>query len=241
MADTPHIFLATPMYGGVCSGSYTTSVIDLALLLNNKGWKFESSFLYNDSLVNRARNTLTQSFLDSDATHLLFIDADVEFNPQDVVRLVEEDKEMIGGVYPKKTIHWERVDQALAFGIYNLDVNLLEYAVNIDDDNERIFGDNHVRECTDIATGYLLIKREVFAKLEANEYISNKGNTDSNVPDKMTKNFFSIGIDPVHKVLLSEDMYFCQLWTNTGGKIYVAPYARAAHHGNYKFGFTTTQ
>ena len=106
------LFLATPMYGGNCVGMYTRAVADLAAICAKYGIPLQLYFLFNESLITRARNYCADEFLRSDATHMLFIDSDIGFNPQDVLALLamqddDSDYDVIGAPYPKKCISWE--------------------------------------------------------------------------------------------------------------------------------------
>ena len=106
------LFVATPMYGGQCTGMYMKSCLDLQGVMSQYGVETKFSFIFNESLIQRARNYLTDEFLHrSDCTHMLFIDADIAFNPQDVVALLALDKGIIGGPYPKKSIEWNQLNQ----------------------------------------------------------------------------------------------------------------------------------
>ena len=100
------LFVATPMYGGQCFGSYTKSILDLSRVATQYGIETQFSFLFNESLITRARNYLVDEFLRSGATHLMFIDSDIDFNPMDVIALIALNKPVIGGPYPKKCIAW---------------------------------------------------------------------------------------------------------------------------------------
>jgi hypothetical protein len=100
------IFVATPMYGGMCTGQYCKSSADLAILSSKYGMDVRFFYLYNESLITRARNYLVDEFLRSDCTHLMFIDADIGFDPDDVIALsviaeTGSDKEVVCGPYPK--------------------------------------------------------------------------------------------------------------------------------------------
>ena len=90
------LFIATPMYGGMAHGLYIKSCLDLQTTMNKYGIETKFSFLFNESLITRARNYLVDEFLRSDHTHLLFIDSDIHFNPQDVLALMALDKDEIG-------------------------------------------------------------------------------------------------------------------------------------------------
>ena len=163
------IFIATPMYGGMCTGSYTQGVLNLGNILRGEGIESMMSFMFNESLITRARNALTQAFLKTDCTHLMFIDADINFNPNDVVTMLRADKDVIGGIYPKKEINWQTVKQAIAAGVPDdqlkhhtgsFVVNLVDYAPSV-----TVPVDQPV-EVQNMGTGFLLIKREVFDKLK---------------------------------------------------------------------------
>ena len=116
------IFVGTPMYGGQASGMYTKATNDLSMLCSTHGIPLKYYFLFNESLVQRARNYIVDEFLRSDCTHLLFIDADIAFNPKDAlallgVHLQDPDKyQIVTGPYPKKTIAWEKVAKAAQMG-----------------------------------------------------------------------------------------------------------------------------
>jgi len=109
-----HIFIATPMYGGMCAGYYTQAMLTLQNQAQQAGVTVTYSFMFNESLITRARNALVHNFLKSEATHMMFIDADVSFKPEHVFSLIEENKDLIAGNYPKKMIDWE--DRARAYG-----------------------------------------------------------------------------------------------------------------------------
>lgn len=107
------LFIATPMYGGQCYGYYAQSVLMLQKTMEREGIETVFSFMFNESLITRARNALTHGFLNSDATHLLFIDSDIRFNPEDVVAMLKADKEVICGMYPKKEINFASVKRGI--------------------------------------------------------------------------------------------------------------------------------
>ena len=103
------LFVATPMYGGMAHGLYMKSSLDLQSVCMQYGIQTKFSFLFNESLITRARNYLVDEFLRSDSTHLLFIDSDIHYSPQDVIALLALDKDIIGAPYPKKSINWANI------------------------------------------------------------------------------------------------------------------------------------
>ena len=108
------LFVATPMYGGMSHGMYVKSCLDLQALCANYGVEIRFSFIFNESLITRARNYLVDEFLRAENfTHMLFLDADIHFDPRDVIALLALDKDVAGGPYPKKSIKWGAVKEAV--------------------------------------------------------------------------------------------------------------------------------
>ena len=162
------IFVATPMYGGMCSGMYTKSTADLATIATQYGMDVRFFYLFNESLITRARNYLVDEFLRSPYTHLMFIDSDIHFNPNDVLTLAALDKEIIGAPYPKKVIAWEKVRNAVDAGMADEDPTVLEEFTG-DFVFNPIGGTSEIKvsepvEVLEIGTGFMLIAREVLEK-----------------------------------------------------------------------------
>ena len=113
-----HLFVSTPMYGGQCYGFYVQSVMQLQKMASGAGIDVSFSFMFNESLITRARNAMAHNFIKMKAaTHLLFIDSDIKFHPEHIFPMIEADKEIICGIYPKKEINWGSVKQALDNGV----------------------------------------------------------------------------------------------------------------------------
>ena len=105
------IFVATPMYGGMCSGMYTKACCDLATTATKYQIDLKFFYLFNESLITRARNYCVDEFLRSEYTHLMFIDADINFDPNYVLSLAalcDDEKPIIGGVYPRSVLLGKR-------------------------------------------------------------------------------------------------------------------------------------
>jgi len=119
------VFLATPMYGGMCHGLYTKSLMDTTSVCMQHGLQLQIYYMFNESLITRARNYCVANFLKSDADYLLFIDSDIAWNAMDLVymwHLLAENPEKLKvfcGLYPKKTIAWEKVLHAAKSGAYD--------------------------------------------------------------------------------------------------------------------------
>jgi len=237
----PKLFIATPMYGGMCAGYYTQSVLQLNNVFSGRGIAAQYSFMFNESLITRARNALTHTFLQGDCTHLMFIDADIRFNPEDIVKMIEADKDIICGIYPKKEINWHTVKQAidretpieqLKHHTGSFVVNLVGYA------GEVTVPVNEPVEIFNGGTGFMLIKRKVFTKLAklVPEYTNDVGDLSGQLKNSAKiKEFFATSIEPDTNRLLSEDYHFCRIWRMAGGKVYAAPWAYLGHMGSYIF------
>ena len=244
------IFVATPMYGGMNHGLYAKACLDLQAMCMQYGVKIKFSFLFNESLITRARNYLVDEFIHrSDCTHLLFLDSDIHFNPQDVIALLALEKDVIGGPYPKKAIKWRAVKKAME---KNPDIEPQAL--------ERVTGDfvfNPVKgtekftvteplQVLEIGTGFMLVNRDVFAKMEeAYPMIRYKpdhvgqANFDGS---RYIQAFFDTVIDTKDSITgggsdryLSEDYMFCQMWRKIGGEIWMCPWMKTDHIGTYHF------
>jgi hypothetical protein len=244
-----HIFIATPCYGGQIGEPYFRSMMRLAILCNKYDIPFTISTLANESLITRGRNTLTSFFMENkEATHLFFIDADIEFNPEDLLRMVAYDKPVVVGAYPKKAINWTSIINASR---NNPDENestieghSSNYVVNFDhltDENgnrtpQVQIVDNLVR-LKDAGTGFMCIQRDVIQKM-FDAHPETKYVNDINVDMKFEPYMYALFdgiIDPESRRYLSEDYTFCRRWQNMGGQIYLDPRTALNHVGHYTF------
>jgi anaerobic selenocysteine-containing dehydrogenase len=238
MDYSPKLFLATPCYGGLVYATFAESMLQLQNGLLTRGWDAFSSFLSNESLITRGRNSLVNDFLETDCTHLMFIDADIGFQAEDVFRMVEEDVELICGIYPKKQINWDMVRTAIDKKVDNefLQYFTGAYVVN-NKDGVKIDRENKF-EINNGGTGFMLIKREVFMKLKDKcpRYTNDMADVnDQTVLGKTIIEYFDTSIDPESNRLLSEDYHFCKLARDNGITVWAAPYARLSHTGTYQF------
>lgn len=167
------VFIATPMYGGQCSGQFTKSCVDLSALAKAYELDYRFFYLFNESLITRARNYLADEFLRSDCTHLMFIDSDIGFDPNDVLALSTiaepgSDKDIVCGPYPKKCISWEKVKRAVDCGFADRNPNDLEnfvgdFVFNPAEGTAEIPIYEPV-EVLEGGTGFMMIQRHVFEK-----------------------------------------------------------------------------
>ena len=243
------LFLAVPMYGGQCAGMFARSVADLAALCNQYGIPLQLYFLFNESLITRARNYCCDEFLRSGATHLMFIDSDIGFDPRDVIALLgiatdESEYDVIGGPYPKKCISWEKVKAAVDKGFADENPNVLErfvgdYVFN-PKGNQTQIPINQPVEVLEIGTGFMMIKRrtlEKFAeKFPQYMYKPDHVRTEHFDGTREIMQFFQAEIDPKSKRYLSEDYWFCQKIQELDMKTWFCPWMRLQHVGSYIFG-----
>lgn len=237
------IFLATPMYGGKCDGPFTKAVIDLNLLCQKYGIAVEVHFMFNESLITRARCYLADEFIRSTCTHLLFIDSDISFLPIDVLAMLALDKDIIGAPYPKKTIAWEKIYDAAKLGLVDdnpmhLDQYVGDYVFNVVPGTKEIKLDEPVR-VLETGTGFLLIKKAVFTKFQES-YPELMFKPDHNRTLEFDGSreicaFFDTVIDPKTKRYLSEDYMFCQWARNIGFDVWLCPWMRLQHTGSFVF------
>jgi hypothetical protein len=228
------------MYGGNCSALYALSMAELSNLCGAYSIPIQWNFSYNDALITRARNELVKNFLKSNADYLIFIDGDIQFNPYDVLCLVDfavknKDMQIITGAYPKKTINWERVQS-----LYKLnkvkDANEVEnyignYVFNIKS-NKKTFPLHKPFKVQEAGTGFMLIKREVFKKFS--EAYPEQTYREYHTNEKIIA-YFDCKIDLKDKRYLSEDYMFCQYASKIGIDTWLIPWINLNHMGSYLF------
>ena len=247
------LFVATPMYGGQCGGMYTRSICDLTALCVKYGIEVRSYFLFNESLITRARNYCVDEFLRSDAEHMLFIDSDIGFNPQDVIAMMalqtpESPYDVIAGPYPKKCITWEKIKQAVDAGVADEDPNRLEDfvgdfvfnpAVDENDPSTKSIRLDEPAQVLETGTGFMMIRRSTFDKYKMAypqySYKPDHIRTEAFDGSREIHAYFDCIIDPKTKRYLSEDYMFCQNVRNMGGKVWMCPWMHLQHTGAYVF------
>jgi len=245
------LFVATPMYGGQCNGMYTRSLCDLTALCVRYGIEVRSYFLFNESLITRARNYCVDEFMRSDAEHLLFIDSDIGFNPQDVIAMMalqepESEYDVIAGPYPKKCITWEKIKSAVDKGAADQNPDSLEDFVGdfvfnpvIEPGKEKVIRLDEPAQVLETGTGFMMIRRSTFEKFAKHypqySYKPDHVRTEAFDGSREIHMYFQAEIDPASKRYLSEDYWFCQLVRNMGGSVWLCPWMHLQHAGTYVF------
>lgn len=243
------LFIATPMYGGQCTGTFTKAYGDLVFELAKYQIPHIPYFLFNESLITRARNYCCEMFMRSDATHLMFIDSDIGFTARDVLALMAmtlkpgNEYDIIGGPYPKKTISWEKIKVAVDKGMADEDPNRLarfvgDYVFNPKAGTERIqLGEPC--EVLEIGTGFMMIPRATLVKFQEAypQYMYRPDHIRTKEFDgsKEIMMFFQAEIDPKSKRYLSEDYWFTQKAQEIGLKTWLCPWMSMSHMGAYMF------
>jgi len=212
---TTKVHIAMPCYGGMLTESTFMSFIKWANTARqlNIDWTLET--MVNESLISRARNTLTAKFLDMpDATHLFFVDADIGWEPWHLLVLLNRDVDVIGGLYPMKTMP-------------------IKWVVNGFEGAEE--GTDGLQEVSKAGTGFLLMKKHVFAKMNSHPAVKQYKNDIGLDPkyDQHLKTYFDTAVR--QNRYYSEDWTFCENWRDLGGKIWVDKRILLRHSGSYVF------
>ena len=243
------LFVGVPMYGGQCAGLFCKSTNDLSKMCAQYGIELKFYFLFNESLVQRARNYVVDEFIRSECTHLMFIDSDIGFKAKDVLSLLgiyatdPEKYDVLTGPYPKKTIAWEKVKQAVKMGKadenpFMLDYYAGDYVFNPVKGQGSFKLDEPI-EVAEAGTGFMLIPRKVLEKYEEAypqyKYKPDHVRTENFDGSRKIMAYFDCGIDPETERYLSEDYFFCWNARKIGIKIHMCPWMEINHVGSHIF------
>lgn len=229
------LFLSTPCYGGLCLEKYMKSIVNLQMLLMREGVQLMLDTTENESLVHRARNVSIGRFMQkTDADYFMFIDADVEFDANSVLRLLRSGHEVSVAVYPKKVVMWDQAREAVENGDErNMALLSSSLVANIGATRRSVV--NGFVEVLDGPTGFMMISREALDKMHEHYPELNCKNDHQNRDFDEYCALFDCMIDPESKRYLSEDYAFCRRWQQMGGKIYADCNTTLGHVGNLPF------
>jgi len=234
--------IGTPMYGGQCFGNYHMSILSLVSELSKRGHGVLFSHTYNESLIQRARNTIATRFLiNKRADVLLFIDSDISFNAVKMVDMLEEERDVIGAVTPLKSINFKSIVQGAIHSRSLDDLNKLGGYFNINTINGEDIDEDVLNgksfEVQRIGTGVMSIKRNVLESLSLKVKSYLDDNPIETIKDRYDFFPVTIELDEVFggNRMMSEDYNFCNLWKNEGGKIYAKTGVVTGHNGFYEY------
>jgi len=241
------IAVGIPMYGGMLTEATFHGILSMQQWVLTQNIQMKLQTMGNESLITRARNTIVSMFLDDTnfvGTHLLFVDADIGFDNDNIERLIRADKDIACGIYPRKCVHWDQVIKAVKENpdISEDEVSYKALGYNLNFENpQHVKLENGFAEVLEAATGMMLIKRDVFKKMKKayperqykTDQIINGGRFSSN----NCYDFFGVGKleGDEDERYLSEDYYFSRLWSKIGGKIWADLASPLTHHGNMHF------
>jgi len=216
---TTRVHICMPCYGGMLTESTFMSYIKWSNTCRQLGIDWTMETMTNESLISRARNTLTAKFLhNKESTHLMFIDADIGWEPWHLLVMLNRDVDVIGGLYPMKSLP-------------------VKWCVNGFEGAEE--GADGLQEVSKTGTGFMLIKRHVFEKLNAHPATRPFIN-DIGLPAELNpymKTYFDTAVR--ENRYYSEDWTFCENWRDIGGKVWVDKRILLKHTGTYVFDFQT--
>lgn len=249
-----NVCLLTPCYGSICFTQYVTCLVITIDIFKHLGIDYSLHFCNSDSLVPRARNNMiAKAMFDPTTTHMIFIDADIEWNPSDILKLILANKGIVGGIYPLKHLHFEKL---LEEGVIDkwkakkestfmknpvedellLQNCLLKYNFNAVYGSNSLEVENDIAEVRHLATGFMMIKREVIECMQK-AFPSTKYEDDIGYLTQEEKKhafaLFDCSVEDKH--YYSEDWLFCQRWINMGGKIYADISINLTHIGIHSF------
>lgn len=210
-----HVHFCFPMYGGQCSEVTFMSMIKFIILAQRLGLNYSIDTMVNESLITRGRNNLVAKMLNNKAaTHLMFIDSDIHFEPEAILRLLAHDVDFCGAIYPMKTIP-------------------AKYVVNVVP-NPVVAGD--LVEVGTLGTGFMLVKRKVIEML-IQAHPNRKYNDNIGVGKALEPYMYALFDTMIDedKNYLSEDWTFCYLWRKLGGKIFADTKIKLHHSGYYVY------
>jgi len=213
------LFVASPMYGGLCHDAFLLGMLDLRQACDARGIPMHVLTIRNESLVQRGRNSCVAHFLASDATHLLFVDADIGFSAGAVLRLLAHRRPVIGATYAKKSLG--EPDFAM--------IPLPEVAVQ----------DGGLVEVHSLPTGFLLLSRDAIQRMvgaygAATRYRVHPGEGGGAWTEHLFA-LFDCERDEASLSYWSEDYTFCQRWRRIGGQCWLDPHILLEHHGTARF------
>jgi hypothetical protein len=233
-----NLVVATPCFGGQISIVYAGSIFKLQKMVRASN-EIDLKILFKDgdALITRARASLVAQFLDDpQATHLLFVDADIGFEPEQVLRLIECGADVCAAIYPIKRIDWDKVRAVLESNRPNPAAAALSYVFEVPDTNA-VITRGEFAKVRYAGTGFLMIRRQALERMCAH-YANLQFKRDHSVEATSASSnrfaLFDCMIDE-NGTYLSEDFSFCKRWTDIGGEIWADLKSTLNHVGPLVF------
>lgn len=266
--NSPCVYILTPCFGSVCFVNYVHCLMATTELFRKFGIELIIEFCRNDSLVSRARNNLVaRAMANPKMTHIMFIDNDITWDANDILKLIISDKSLVGGIYPLKNYNWsnlltdkkdpsntcpnviqqmiQRKNASQFKDIVSdenmVQFNMLNYNVNYLDNTLNI--EKNLAKVKHLATGFMMFKRTVIEKM-SKAFPSTKYVDDVNFLKDKENEFayalFDCGVEEGH--YFSEDWLFCHRWSKMGGSIWMDVSIALTHTGieDYKGCYITS-
>lgn len=248
----PFLYILTPCYNSTCYTSYTTSLINTINACNAYNIEVAIEFCNNDSLVPRARNNLiAKAMSNPKMTHMLFIDADISWDPKDIIKLICSNKLLIGGVYPIKHLYFENLSEESVIEKWKEKKSKIE-GTNISDaelfencllkynynalSNKTVVPQNRITEVRHLATGFMMIDRTLIESMQkAFPSTKYEDNLQFLKKEEYCNAYALFDCTVENQQYYSEDWLFCQRWINMGGKIYADLSIDLTHVGIHQF------
>jgi hypothetical protein len=230
------IAICTPAYDGGVKVEYLMGMVNLFSRQQELGLKLEPHFIKNESLIQRARNNITDAFLKGTCDYLMFIDADIGFKAEYIKELVNQRKQVIGGIYPTKSIDYAKIMPDTTLPTHSAGK---QFAVTLFTGKLK-FNPKQPISVMHIGTGFMLIERSAFEQiLLKNPPMAYLGlNPFSDVPSRIYP-FFDCGTtfstSKTEPIYISEDYYFCDLARSAGIEIFAAPWMHFTHTGSFAY------
>ena len=243
----PRVWILTPCFASQCYINYVTSLVKTMELFRQVDISLVIEFCRNDSLISRARNNMiARAMNDASMTHVVFIDNDITWNPIDLLKLLFSEKDIVGGIYPLKQYNWslllenpiksimEKYEESFLKNSISpeefIQHHLLRYNVNYLKETQYV--DKSLCEVKHVATGFMMIRREVIEKMSqsfpSTKYVDDVGYL---IPEENQYAYalFDCGVEDGH--YFSEDWMFCHRWRNMGGNIFMDISIKLSHTG----------
>jgi hypothetical protein len=235
----PYLIVGTPCYGRQVTDLYAASLLKLLLACRQRGIHLGVQMAGSDALITRARQNVVAHFLGVEAaTHLLFVDADIGFEPEQAFRLMDFSAAMTAGIYPIKRMDWAKIAASVQAGRAPIESASLTYTVEFENERPADVRDGFVR-VSYAGTGFLMIRRDALLAM-MDHYPELRYTRDHKPDDELSGSpwrcaLFNCMIDEETGTYLSEDFSFCRRWTAMGGEIWADTRSRLTHIGAVNF------